>query len=69
MIIPRGSISEKKAFPPLAVFRGQRVADARRGDGGVPLVQALLPAHGAGAALRGADVGCLGHPPRVLQEW
>ena len=54
---------------PLAVLRGQQVEDPRGRDGRLPLVQTLLPADGARAALPGADVGGLGHPPRVLQEW
>ena len=53
---------------PLAVLRGQQVEDPRGGDGRLPLVPALLPADGARAAPPGADVGGLGHPPRVLQE-
>ena len=54
---------------PFAVLRGQQVEDPRGGDGRLPLVPTLLPADGALAALPGADLGGLGHPPRVLQEW
>ena len=54
---------------PLAELRGQPVEDPRGGNGRLPLLPTLLPAVGARAALPGADVGSLGYPPRVLQEW
>ena len=54
---------------PLAVLGGQRVEDPGGGDGRLSLLPPLLPADGARAALPRADVGVLGHPPRLLQKW
>ena len=54
---------------PFAVLRGQQVEDPGGGDGRLPLLPPLLPADGTRAALPRADVGLLGHPPRLLQKW